>query len=226
MRRLPTLLAAAALLGGTAASGLEARVEAQTRAALRVGVMGDSHSEDAELPGRYVGHLSGFCPGIEFRTYGVRGQGVRQMWERFPRDILGRGFDEVIILAGGNDIASGRSVSHIQDYLGRMYRAADRAGMRVVASTLTPHGSSPLGWDQERQRKLLQVNEWIRSRPSGVDSVVDAYSLLEDERHPGNLPRAFGLLHLTREGHRQLGNAVYDSAYQPICARLRRGQHR
>jgi lysophospholipase L1-like esterase len=202
---------------------VDASVRAMPAVAPRVGVIGDSLTNHAERRNGYIHHLASFCPGIVFDTYGIDGQGVKAMAQRFKRDIIDHGYDEVIIFGGVNDFSSGRTVAHAKQHLGEMYAAADQAGMRVIAVTVTPwKGYS--SWTAKKQARTEQLNDWIRSRPPGVDSVVDAYSLLGDENDPARLSRAFhggDHLHLSREGNRQLGNAIYDSAYQPLCARLR-----
>ncbi|HII38656.1 TPA: peptidoglycan DD-metalloendopeptidase family protein [Candidatus Micrarchaeota archaeon] len=185
----------------------------------RIGAMGDSITEAGAREGGYLQRLQGLCQGAVFEGHGISGQGTNRMRERFASDIIARHYDYVIILGGINNI--GGPVDRIKTDLQSMYDAAHEAGIRVIAVTVTPWkgwqtGPGGTDWNQERQQKTDELNEWILSRPRNVDVVADAYSALEDPQNQDAMRREYynaDHLHPNAAGHRVLGDAIYAAAF-------------
>ena len=78
--------------------------------------------------------------GTSGRAIGLSGQGAAVIAGQL-RYVLADGVDVVVIQAGVNDLASGRSVDHITAELAAMYRQAKAAGVRVVAVPIMPWGA-------------------------------------------------------------------------------------
>jgi lysophospholipase L1-like esterase len=117
---------------------------------------------------------------------------------------------DVVVLAGVNDLASGRTLTSITERLDSLYREAKAGGLRVVALTVTPwmgHAKGPANAE-----RTAQLNEWILSNPV-PDAVVDT-SVLGD--HEGYLlppyDRGDGL-HMTPEGAQDLALLVLEEAF-------------
>jgi lysophospholipase L1-like esterase len=120
---------------------------------------------------------------------------------------------DAIVLAGINDIASGRSLSTIQANLAATYSHLKAQGYRVIAVTLTPWGGysrfTPAMGEKQRQ-----LNAWLRTKPEGVDCVVDVYphfstpnGVLLSQYDSGDH------LHLNNVGQVELGREIARQAY-------------
>ena len=199
------------------------RLEAVPTKVIRVGVMGDSITAN----GGYVRMLNELCPGYRFFNHGIGGNQTTQMRRRFKKNIFRRGYEEVIIFGGVNDIASNRSLETIQKALLGMYEAAKEKGIRVIAVTVSPWGSyqerNLKRFSKDVQEKTLMLNSWIRGlKDKGiVDAVADTYhrlvaqdgrSMKEEFR---NFPKRKGDgLHPGPEGQKEIGRVVFEAAYK------------
>lgn len=175
----------------------------------KAGAIGDSITEG----GYYTNRLKNRCGADLFESHGVRGQRTNTILGRFDSDILANNYKDAMILAGVNDLVSDISVENIESNLSAMYAKAKQKNMRVIAITLTPwKGYSQ--WNEQRQGKTEQINEWVRNHPANVDIVVDAYTTLNDgtdklkpEYDPGDH------LHPNLVGYNALGDAIFAVAY-------------
>jgi lysophospholipase L1-like esterase len=156
-----------------------------------------------------VSFLDRSLPARDFTNMGVVGEGTVAIKRRLERNVIGHGFDEVIIEAGINDIRGRNAVEHITAQLQSMVRVAKQAGLKVVLTTLPP-------WHQE-VGKIATINDRIRAqgRHWGADVVVDIHGPLADWR--GHLRRELvgdrmGL-HPNREGQELIGRTILEAAY-------------
>ena len=117
---------------------------------------------------------------------------------------------DVVILAGVNDLASGRKLDQIEANLTNLYTRARQANLRVVALTVTPwagHSSGSRNLDRTEA-----LNAWILSSPL-PDVVVDT-SVLGD--HLGRLLPLYDSgdgLHMTPEGAEDFAALVVEEAF-------------
>lgn len=160
--------------------------------------LGDSLTAD----GRYARALEAVLPlGSVVRVFGYVGKGVRDVAAHLD-EALALGPTDVVVLAGVNDIASGRSVETVVNGLASMYGRIAAAGARPVAVLLTP-------WRGDAA-KTAAVNDWItRSGVAHVDTAV-----LGDGS--GRLARAFNSgdgLHLNAAGQAALGQLIFEQAF-------------
>lgn len=117
---------------------------------------------------------------------------------------------DVVILAGVNDLASGRSLDQIKANLEGLYRAAKNGGLRVVALTVTPWMDHAKG--EKNRGRTDALNEWILSNPI-PDAIVDT-SVLGD--HTGCLLPPYDSgdgLHMTSAGAEDLAALVLEEAF-------------
>ena len=192
---------------------------------IRVGVMGDSITKGwkgYDTYVEYVKKLMKIKPQYEFFNHGVGANMTSQMQRRFKKDILDKGYNEVIILGGVNDIASGRDLETVQNNLKEMYSAAKKKGMRVIAVTITPWGTfqdrpgNKKRFPKDVQEKTLKLNQWIldQKKKGIVHEVVDLYPKMkaEDGRSMKKEFRGDGL-HPSPAGQREIGRIVSQVAY-------------
>ena len=200
-RWIPLLLAA----GGGVAVFLAFRKAAAALPAgpRRVAVLGDSITAN----GGYVRRLQALLPpGSVVKGFGVVGEGAKAAHRRLSQALEGRPTDLVVLL-GVNDIASGRSLAHTQQWLGRIYAQGRAAGARVVAVTVTPWAAYKRT-DARQQRTTAALNHWIRSAPVGA--VVETGSM--GDRQGRLLGRGDGL-HPDAAGQRRLGDLIRQQAF-------------
>jgi lysophospholipase L1-like esterase len=119
------------------------------------------------------------------------------------------GTDFVIVLAGVNDLASGRSVSTVTSGLTQIYDMAHSVGATVIAVTLTPWlGHSKGG---KLSQETHEVNTWIRNQ-SSADIVVESSTL----GHAGYLIPSYNAgdgLHLNQTGQQALADTVMHQSF-------------
>lgn len=190
-----------------------------------VAAMGDSLTDPKSHGGKYLEYLKQQCPKSTFDSYGKGGNMVNQMRKRFARDVLGEGGDgtkpsytHVIILGGIGDILSNetatRTSEKIQGDLGEMYRLAHEKGVSVVALTIPPWGAFK-AYNDARHTMTIEENDWIKSKPTNVDRVVDIYPLLSCGE-PRNLCDDYAWpdkLHWGQKGHDVVGKALHETVF-------------
>jgi hypothetical protein len=171
---------------------------------LVIACLGDSLT----TPRGYCATVGSLYPlGAKVYAFGYPNQGVGAIEEHLDSALAVNPTD-LIILAGVNDLASGRPLSDTKAALARMYNTASTAGVRVVAVTLTPWGSHRSG--SKLQAATEELNSWIRS--SGY-TPVDTAPL---GTYDGALLQQFDSgdgLHLNVAGHRELGRQIYLQAF-------------
>lgn len=172
-------------------------------AARTVSALGDSLTAH----GGYCSSLEAQLPaGSSVTCHGYVGQGAKVIGTHLD-EALADLPDDLVVLAGVNDLASGRDP---RSSLDTIYRTADAAGARVIAVRLTPWAGHARG--VSLQQKTLELNAWI-TQNQYVSAVVDT-SALGDAA--GNLLAAYGSgdgLHLNSEGQRKLGELIAEQAF-------------
>jgi len=168
-------------------------VPRRLRAGERVLVVGDS------LTGS-----PGYCDTLrkalnkELLCISKTGAGIKDIHSTAMSALIALEPSTVVVLAGVNDLASGRSLEYITTALDEFYQDLDRAGAKVVAVTLTPWSGHNVGSSQKMQEDTRTLNAWIKSHP--VPAVVVDTSDLTGQGKDG--------LHLTRVGGEQLAKLV------------------
>lgn len=197
------LLLAAVALGLTLAGSLR-RGPTGPR---RVAALGDSITAH----GGWAKELARLLPrGSEVRVFAKVGAGAREILGLSGEALVWRPTD-LVVLAGVNDVASGRSLSAIADALGGIYSAGRQAGARVVAVHVLPWaGYGPSGYRDVRRTATGRLNDWISVR-SGADAVVETHTL--GDAH-GRLRSTSDGLHPNGEGQRALGRLIFESAFR------------
>jgi len=171
----------------------------------RVAVVGDSITAG----GIYVDALNRALPRYEFDNYGVVGEGTAAILQRLRSVVLPRGYDEIIILAGGNDLGRDNAEDYIANNIGEMVRAAKSTGARVVLLSMTPWSRAPSLIRRVNRTLLLKSPLWR------VDDFVDVWKPLADRN--GGLRREFigdqmGV-HPNRAGHEVIAEKIFRDAY-------------
>ena len=159
----------------------------------------------------YIRNLENTMDNIRTFTFGYGGKGVRFIYNKMD-EALAKSPSDIVIMAGVNDVASGRSFKHITRFLSKMYLKAKNAGVRVVAVTILPSGEYGRGYEAVAD----DVNDWIKNNPD-VDAVVDGTSMGVG----GNLTSRFtgDGVHLNREGQGELSARIAEQAFaQPAAA--------
>lgn len=138
------------------------------------------------------------------------------------------GAQDLIVLGGANDIASGSAVKKTgaqspENNLLEIYGMAKQKGLRVIAITMSPwslynNGSS---WDAAREERLNQLNSWIRKKGPNqtgqtyIDVVVDFYAIAKDPTNDdaicADLTRDG--IHLNAKGASVLAELIAQQAY-------------
>lgn len=191
-----------------------------------VAAVGDSLTDYRAHGGGYLRYLAQRAPQSRFDNFGRGGDMVNQMRRRFEAEVRPRlaEYSHVIVFGGVNDLYSnltaGRSNDKIQRDLSAMYAAAKAAGARLVAITVAPWGGFARYFTEARSLSTRQLNGWIAEQQAlgVVDRVVDSVPLLscgDAERLCPEVSAPFkDGLHFGPEGHRRLGQALYEQEFR------------
>ena len=131
---------------------------------------------------------------------GYVGQGVQVIKNKGLAKALSYKPTDLIVETLSNDLASKRSIAHMQKYNDQIFRAAKAVGARVVFLGLSPHRP---GFDT--------MIKWVSNHPA-VDTVIVPWSLHDAKKHRlANLTYKGG--HFTSTGHRKLGEVLMAKAF-------------
>lgn len=138
----------------------------------------------------------GFEPGVTVNLVSLPGKGAAAIKDAGLEAARLLHPDVVVILAGVNDLASGRGWQHAAAQLDEFYFTLKQMGVYVVAVQLTP-------WDTHVEGRHLQgetktLNTWIARHNVPVATVYT--DRIEGQGKDG--------LHLSAQGSRQLAEAV------------------
>jgi len=193
---------------------------------IRVGVIGDSLTAGWRGYDTYVKALIDatieHLPNYKFFNHGVGANTSTKMARRFQTDIIRKGYNEVIILGGVNDLSSGHKPETVKKNLLEMYKAAKEKGLRVIAVTITPWGTfqdrpgNKKRFPKDVQEKTIALNQWIREQRSKgiVHEVIDLYPKMVD-KDGRSLKKEFrgDGIHPSRAGQREIGRIILQVAY-------------
>ena len=145
-------------------------------------------------------------PGWNVLNHGVNGERSDQIRDRFERDVIDQRPSAVVIIAGVNDVYQGLEAGHVIEHLAAMYSRAGAARIPVVAGTIVPYNTATAA----QNRRMLQINEWIRAR-----AAADAQVTLADTRAAvaaaDDADRLFDSpddLHPSPEGYRRMAEVI------------------
>jgi len=160
--------------------------------------------------GGYVSELKRLLgSGNEVRKYGYPGEGVKYISGKLPSAMM-KGATDVVIQAGVNDLASGRSDTVIKSYLGSMVDYAHSHGARAVLIEVLPWGNHWKG--RGLIPETYEINRWM-NYDSLADKVVSGDRLGNFE---GDLLSQYDSgdhLHLNKVGQKKLGKLVYEGGF-------------
>ncbi|HUO60240.1 MAG TPA: GDSL-type esterase/lipase family protein [Candidatus Acidoferrales bacterium] len=142
-----------------------------------------------------------YFPGKHYDDEGVPGNTTAQMLTRFSSDVIAYNPKVVVILGGTNSLGY-VSNEEVESELQGMYTAAQQAGIKVVACTITPRRPTASDARGDLTPQIVAVNEWIRNYCANNGIVVaDYYPALAgpDGWLPENLTVDF--VHLTPEAY-------------------------
>jgi len=183
--------------------------------------LGDSITYHAETQSYgFLKVLKSQCPSQDFKGFGYPGKESGEVLTHFDAAASSGNYKTIIVFAGINDLRAGKSASSIEANLAQIYSKAKTKGYSVIALTMVPwkdHVDSEdpsNNWNVAKQSETNKLNQWIRSKPSNVDAVVDIYSKLAAE--PDKMKRSYHVgdnLHPYIEGHKIIADAILQSGF-------------
>ena len=133
---------------------------------------------------------------------------------QYSEDVVGKGYDLLIIMGGVNDVASNVSASTTETNLDWIYTQAKSAGMKIVAIPILPWGCFSSS-STEKKATTKEINAWIKSN-NKIDYFIDAY----EEFNGGDdcLKDIYNLdkIHVNRAGHDKLAEMIFNQVFQQI----------
>lgn len=170
-------------------------------------------NEDADLSNYGVAAMG--IGGTSLYTFGSQIDGNK----RVERDVLNvAGVKYLVLMMGTNDI--GYSWNDVSDGLIREYKTiiekCHENGIKVVGMTIPPNkGSGHYSVDKEKMRQ--KANEFILSKDSGFDLVIDIASEMASEDDPEKMAAKYvstswnDWLHFNEAGYNHIGDTVYEN---------------
>lgn len=146
-------------------------------------------------------------------------------WDFF--DGTGAAPDMLALYACSSDIAGGIPVADVKASVNRLIaKAKSKWGSGLKILLFTEPGRIALEGNPATQAAMTEYNDWVRTRPPGVDYVVDTGPLLSDPDNPSRLRPDLSAdgEHYTLEGHRIIARQITDirglpARYAPPTAR-------
>jgi len=145
-------------------------------------------------------------PRIRFVNLGVNGDTSAGIYSR-RTDANSYSPYRIVVWAGISDINTGVSSSTIQTNLGNIYSYYSGLGYSVYALTITPRDPD----DSAKNTIRNTVNTWIKTIPSGVSLVIDAFTIIAD---PTNTTQRNPLY--AQNGDLSTPSHINDAGYQAI----------
>jgi len=192
-------------------------------------LMGEGEVFKLGYAGKQTRHILTGKEGKQPKSVGI-------VWEQIDGKVSAGGLQvalrlnptDLIIMAGVNDLASGKRAPSIINNLKAMYIEAKNKGIRVIALTIIPwasHKPADFGVSGKRVKRsrwapeYKKVNDFIRSSAL-VDVVVDTEKFMGDGQSPPALLREFrrsnkpdgDQLHPNSKGQAFLGELIYKVA--------------
>lgn len=196
----------ALVIGVAAAIGLgialfSSSSKARSTMPLKVLAVGDSITT-----GTYPALLEHYlAPGSTVTVRASAGKGAEDVYGYAYGELASGEYDVVVVLAGVNDLASGRSVSAASEWLQRIYNEAIAAHARVVAIEILPWAGHSVGAMKVAETEAL--NQWIRQLEGFAGTRVVSTSSMGDGLGRSLYAGSDGL-HLTRAGNEKLAQLV------------------
>ena len=180
---------------------------------------------DSITAGGYARDLQSIVPGSRTFTFGYGGRQTGFIKRKLDL-ALKKNPQDIIILAGVNDIASGKDLSHITTNLKEMYDRSIDAGVRVVAvKILCWHGRKSSEDKEGKKRQMTwDVNSWIEGYINGLPSTEDGrrHLVIEpNELCSGDIKKyemsdkyTNDRIHPNSDGKKMLAQIIADQAFQ------------
>lgn len=158
--------------------------------------------------------LAGLTPYRSWDNVSEVGAGAGRILELLREANVEMGPGDAVVLAGVNDIASGRSLGTIQARLLDIYSHLKSFGYRVIVVTTLPWAGYT-SWTAEKGQKQQALNAWLKeqARLGVVDCVVDAFPAFSNQgRLRSEYDQGDGI-HLNQAGQVALGRLIARQAY-------------
>jgi lysophospholipase L1-like esterase len=164
---------------------------------------------DGDPTSQYAWWLMDAEPHWQVLNHGVNGERSDQIRARFERDVVAHRPSVVVIIAGVNDVYQGLDAAHVTDQLSAMYREAADQSIAVVAGTIVPYNTATA----EQNRRMRQINEWIRLRAAEDDTVtfVDTRAAVASADDPDRLFESPDGLHPSAAGYRRMAVVIREA---------------
>jgi lysophospholipase L1-like esterase len=126
--------------------------------------------------------------GASFVNCGLGGATAMATWDgdsqNWNQVELAAGCTDAIVALGVNDFNGGQTLAQLQASITALVGRLQDRGFRVSACTLTPVTTTsnvPLSWEASR----VAYNDWLRTRPLGLDQIFETADTLETSRNSG-----------------------------------------
>tara|TARA_A200000159_G_C7337911_1_gene345850 strand:+ start:2309 stop:3298 length:990 start_codon:yes stop_codon:yes gene_type:complete len=172
---------------------------------------------DSITAGGYARELQRLIPGSRTNSMGYGGKQTGFIKRKLD-EALSKSPSDIIILAGVNDIASGKGTDHIVTNLKEMYEKVRRAGVRIVAVQILPwHGRRSA---DGRHDITHEVNSWIKSYINSLPEeeghrVIVPIAMYSDDPSKYEINREFSgdRIHPNKKGKEMLARMIAEQGF-------------
>jgi lysophospholipase L1-like esterase len=149
--------------------------------------------------------LAKYFPGRPYVNRGIAGQTTSQILLRFEQDVVSLQPEEVVILAGTNDIARNIGETEVEANYRAIAELSSANGIKVVFASLLPvhNYTFDSALMSRPMEKITALNTWLKQYSKANRFIyLDYFSAMVDER--GLLKKEFSSdgLHPNAEGYR------------------------
>lgn len=153
-------------------------------------------------------------PGYNFTCFAKSGTTPEYFREQYEANVKGKGYSDIILYAGLNGLGTPAGLSEAQTNLKSLLSQAETEGLRVIVVTAQPFKGST-NWTEIWGQNIITNNNWLKTKPNGVDLIIDTYALY-DQNNDQAADAAYAgsdKLHVNKAGQLALYALIANQGY-------------
>ncbi len=143
--------------------------------------------------------------GYTFTCFAKSGTTAEYFLEQFESKVKGNNYSMVIVYGGLNGLDNIGGLKKTQTNLQSLFSQAETEGIKVIAVTAQPFKGYKT-WTEIWGKNIITNNAWLKTKPNGVDIVLDTYSVYDKNNDQAADPTYAGpdKLHVNKAGQAAL----------------------
>ena len=152
--------------------------------------------------------------GYTFTCFAKSGTTAKYFLEQFEANVKDKDYTDVIVYAGLNGLDTISGLAEAQTNLQSLFSQAQAKNIRVIGVTAQPFKGYKT-WTEIWGKNIIANNTWLKTKPNGVDVVIDTYALF-DQNNDQAADSAYAgsdMLHVNKAGQAALYALIANQGY-------------